>query len=334
MKLVRNTQNMTSDQLKRDLIAKYVLIITIVLSFYSIYLYFFASTTFFSYYILGFLFLVLYTWVIILPKYDINKIVHIYIISVSIFLTYIMLNVWKNNTLVSMWFLPIIVAADTFFSKKYVYLYTIYVTLLIITIFLLNQIYNFNELTLVSESSRKASEVIIFFSNLFILILLMHYNRLIKKKESEEKYSSGNLENKDSFPNISSLDIEKKEDKDIEKYMILYASIKKIIEDERYFANSNFSLSDLSSLINSNVIYISTAIKLNGYDNYTHYLNFCRIQNVKKMLKEEDLNKVNFMYIYTASGFSNQVTFNRAFKRIEGITPSEYIKNINVDTID
>ncbi|WP_410566018.1 helix-turn-helix domain-containing protein [Bacillus sp. SIMBA_033] len=34
------------------------------------------------------------------------------------------------------------------------------------------------------------------------------------------------------------------------------------------------------------------------------------------------------MYIYTEAGFSNQATFNRVFKSIEGITPSEYINRI------
>jgi AraC-like DNA-binding protein len=32
------------------------------------------------------------------------------------------------------------------------------------------------------------------------------------------------------------------------------------------------------------------------------------------------------MYIYTEAGFSNQSTFNRVFKQIEGITPSEYFQ--------
>ncbi len=332
MKLFRNSKTASVDQLKRELIANYVIIITIILSFYSVYLYLYLQTTFLSFYIFGFLSLVLYTWLIILPKYDINKMVHIYMVAVSLFLTYIMLNAWKNNILVSTWFLPIILAADTFFSKKYVYIYTIYVFLLIVIIFLLNQFYQFNEFIFITESSRKISEVLVFFSNVFILMLLMHYNRLIKRKENDEHNNS--IENEKIFISNDSINTEKKpekdlkDEKDLEKYMVLFSNIKRIIEDERHFTNPDLSLSGLSSLINSNSMYISTAIKLNGYDSYSHYLNFCRIQNVKKMLKEEDLNKVNLMYIYTASGFSNQVTFNRTFKKIEGITPSEYIKSI------
>ncbi len=31
-------------------------------------------------------------------------------------------------------------------------------------------------------------------------------------------------------------------------------------------------------------------------------------------------------YIYLSAGFRHQSTFNKVFKEIEGITPSEYIK--------
>jgi len=55
------------------------------------------------------------------------------------------------------------------------------------------------------------------------------------------------------------------------------------------------------------------------------YLNEYRINYVKKLISENNLQKVTLMYIYTEAGFSNQATFNRVFKQIEGVTPSEYI---------
>ncbi|NML72172.1 helix-turn-helix domain-containing protein [Chryseobacterium sp. RP-3-3] len=78
-------------------------------------------------------------------------------------------------------------------------------------------------------------------------------------------------------------------------------------------------------MLKSNNLYIAKSIKVNGFTNFNHYLNVCRIENVKKLLSEHDISRVTLMYIYTESGFSNQSTFNRVFKQIEGITPSEYI---------
>ncbi|KFF00550.1 hypothetical protein IX39_07885 [Chryseobacterium formosense] len=84
-------------------------------------------------------------------------------------------------------------------------------------------------------------------------------------------------------------------------------------------------------MLKSNNLYISKSIKANDFSNFNHYLNTCRINNVKKLLSENDISRVTLMYIYTESGFSNQSTFNRVFKQIEGITPTEYISNLQKD---
>lgn len=76
-----------------------------------------------------------------------------------------------------------------------------------------------------------------------------------------------------------------------------------------------------------NTLYIAKSIKLNGYSGFSHYINFCRIQYVKKLIEESDLSKITLMYIYTSAGFNSQSTFNRVFKQIEGVTPTEYIFN-------
>ena len=55
-----------------------------------------------------------------------------------------------------------------------------------------------------------------------------------------------------------------------------------------------------------------------------------RIECVKRLLHENDIEKVTLMYIYTEAGFSNQSTFNRVFKQMENITPSEYINSLQL----
>uniref|UniRef100_UPI0025BC075A helix-turn-helix domain-containing protein n=1 Tax=Chryseobacterium sp. TaxID=1871047 RepID=UPI0025BC075A len=63
-----------------------------------------------------------------------------------------------------------------------------------------------------------------------------------------------------------------------------------------------------------------------------------RVNFVKKLIKESDMKKITLMNIYTEAGFSNQATFNRVFKQLEGITPSKYIlhrkSDINSDIKD
>lgn len=120
-------------------------------------------------------------------------------------------------------------------------------------------------------------------------------------------------------------------EKDIEKYAAIFQKTVNIVENQQYFKDVDFSISQLSHLIKINNLYIAKSIKLNGYSSFSHYINFCRIQHVEKLIDENDFNKITLMYIYTSSGFTSQSTFNRVFKQIEGITPTEYISNLQKD---
>ncbi|WP_449399588.1 helix-turn-helix domain-containing protein [Chryseobacterium wanjuense] len=113
--------------------------------------------------------------------------------------------------------------------------------------------------------------------------------------------------------------VEDESNENIQKYNFLFGKVKQVIEEESYFKEADFTISKLATILNTNNVYISKAIKLNSYTNFNHYLNTCRVNNVKKLIQENDLNKITLMYIYTASGFSNQSTFNRVFKQIEGL---------------
>lgn len=90
----------------------------------------------------------------------------------------------------------------------------------------------------------------------------------------------------------------------------------------------NVSLLSLKLKISNNNI--SRAIRSKGFSNFNAYINNHRINHAKKILQECDLTKFSLLYIYTESGFSSQATFNRAFKQIEELTPSEYIRKIKI----
>jgi AraC-like DNA-binding protein len=108
----------------------------------------------------------------------------------------------------------------------------------------------------------------------------------------------------------------------------LFEKIENMMTEKELYKDVNFNISKLSAEMGINSSYISKSIRYKGYPNFNSYLNLYRINCVKKLLDENDLEKVTLMYIYTEAGFSNQSTFNRVFKQIEGNTPSEYISRI------
>lgn len=63
-----------------------------------------------------------------------------------------------------------------------------------------------------------------------------------------------------------------------------------------------------------------------GFRNYTDFINQYRIAYAKTAFKDPDSSHVPILTIALDSGYSSISAFNRAFRRIEGMTPSEFKK--------
>ena len=93
--------------------------------------------------------------------------------------------------------------------------------------------------------------------------------------------------------------------------------------------NHNISLKNVAEVANMNKSAFSRLFKKVNNKPYSKYLNEIRIGYACKLLIE---NKYNITFICYESGFNNISNFNRQFKNITSMTPSEYIKNIsNID---
>ncbi|MBO9692931.1 AraC family transcriptional regulator [Chryseobacterium sp.] len=107
----------------------------------------------------------------------------------------------------------------------------------------------------------------------------------------------------------------------------LITRLRNLMEIDKLYKDPDIEISKIGLELGVSYSYLSKVIRLKGFNNFNHYINTYRINYVKKLLQESDLEKMTLMYIYSEAGFKNQSTFNRAFKQIEGVTPSEYIKS-------
>jgi YesN/AraC family two-component response regulator len=105
----------------------------------------------------------------------------------------------------------------------------------------------------------------------------------------------------------------------------IYADILSLFEKEKPYCNPNYTVSDLAIKLKTNVKYISNALRSQDFINFNNFINTYRIRMVKEMLNNDVGKKYTLQHIYTSSGFRNQSTFNKAFRVLEGSTPSEYI---------
>ena len=101
--------------------------------------------------------------------------------------------------------------------------------------------------------------------------------------------------------------------------------IKKKIElqmdQQQPWLKNDFSLKDLSDSIGTNTLYVSNIINQAYGKNFSDFVNHYRINKARQLLAETDLK---VFAIALESGFANKNSFNRVFKKHQGMTPSEY----------
>lgn len=313
-----NTTNEQIEKLKHILMDRYAILMMFVLGLYAVIFTFFIYDKMMSWYLIGGLFFFAYSYSLVRRKYSIAQIVHLYFISAPIYNFYIMLAFWNNSVASFCWLLPIPLGAYIFFSKKEVLAYIAYTLVLIITGYIAanNLSFTFPEHT---QKEVMLTDTILFISNILVVSLLIYYKDKIRKLEILSQFKAGGIQ-KEKVQSIEP----SWDDVDGESMENLFEKIEIAMTRDKLFKDEKFNLSKLSVALDVNSTYISKAIRYKGYSNFNTYLNIYRINYVKKLFTEIDFQKTTLMYIYTEAGFSNQSTFNRVFKQIEGITPSEY----------
>ena len=90
----------------------------------------------------------------------------------------------------------------------------------------------------------------------------------------------------------------------------------------------SITLCDISEHFGYSKYYISRFFKNYFKCGFNNYLNMLRVRHAEKLILE---TKMGITEICFDSGFENQRTFNRAFNRVFGITPSAYKKQLHYD---
>jgi AraC-like DNA-binding protein len=122
------------------------------------------------------------------------------------------------------------------------------------------------------------------------------------------------VEVKSEIPNI----IENKE----ESFLL----VKKHIENNNRYLDSEFSLEILASEIKMSTTKVSNIINQNSQFNFSDYINQLRIEKAKTLLIVPKYADYNIEAIGYECGFNSKSTFYLAFKKFTTITPTEFRK--------
>ena len=112
------------------------------------------------------------------------------------------------------------------------------------------------------------------------------------------------------------------DDANIENCAYVIQDIEKYIEEN---LDKKLSLTDIAESIHMNKSYISRMFKEKAGENLFDYINKRKIEKAKQLIKNNELR----MYeIAINVGMEDTAYFSRVFKKYEGISPSEYQKEL------
>jgi AraC-like DNA-binding protein len=101
------------------------------------------------------------------------------------------------------------------------------------------------------------------------------------------------------------------------------------LEKNRYFTNNLASLSELAKKTGASPHHVSQVINEKLNKNFFELLAWYRIEEAKKIIADDNKTRLTVEEISEMVGYNSKTSFNNAFKRLTGNTPSEFRKSIN-----
>lgn len=161
------------------------------------------------------------------------------------------------------------------------------------------------------------------------LALINKNTELVKSEKEREKMLEQLLEKDESSDEMgkNSIGLNK------EQSNTLLNKIIKIMSDINVIANPDFNLNALAEAVGSNTRYVSWIINDTYGKNFKTLLNEHRIHEAcQRLADHKRYRNMTMQAIYEDVGYTNAVSFIRAFKKVNGMTPSEYQKILEQNT--
>jgi AraC-like DNA-binding protein len=139
-----------------------------------------------------------------------------------------------------------------------------------------------------------------------VFLFLIGYQGILNKDAivEREKYESSKLENG--------------------KIQLIFNGIKEKIVSDQLYLNQDFSLKNLSELVELTEHQTSQVINQVTGQNFSILINNYRVEKVKELMQNSNYDHLKLLSIAFEAGFSNKNSFNQHFKRVTGMTPSSY----------
>lgn len=112
---------------------------------------------------------------------------------------------------------------------------------------------------------------------------------------------------------------------ELEKLNTIFTQIEVFISEHKSYLNTELSLKTLSEESEIAEHLLSKAINIKANMHFFDYINSYRIKEACRLLADKEVNKLySIEGLAMQCGFKNKTSFNKAFKKFTGKTPSEF----------
>lgn len=103
--------------------------------------------------------------------------------------------------------------------------------------------------------------------------------------------------------------------------------LKQVMMKDKLFLQSSMSLEGLAKIIGLNKTQLSEIINRQFDMGFADWINEYRVEEFIERVESNEFHHLTFIGIAMDVGFNTKATFNRAFKKSKGQTPSQYFTN-------
>lgn len=109
----------------------------------------------------------------------------------------------------------------------------------------------------------------------------------------------------------------------------IVAQMKAYIDEKKIYTNPELKMSDLADTLHLSASKLSLVFSLYLKENYYEFINAYRLREFKRLIDDGEYRRYTLTALSEKCGFKKSSFFS-TFRRVEGMTPTEYLKKRNI----
>lgn len=182
-----------------------------------------------------------------------------------------------------------------------------------------------NNLILSKEKKKGSFFISILSISLTVLLIIFYF---FYKRSKKIKSAFSKVKNKIEIDNNKQKTAYHLDDELHQEIVDGFEELKK----NKEYLTVDFSIQKFAKELNTNTSYISYIVNKEKNKTFKQYITDLRIEYLIEKLKEDPkYRKYTIKYLAKEIGYTNASAFTRAFKKHQGITPSDFMKSLDID---